>query len=263
MLLRELWVYPLKSAAGIAVSEMTLAPRGPLFDRRWMMVDPEGKFLTARKLHRLLLLKTEIRGDSLVLSGPGMAPLVVPTADGRERIPVTIWKDTVDAALVGGEADAWLSAFLGTAGRLVVMDEQARRCMTHDAGFEQDEVSFADGMPVMVANENSLLDLNARAGENFSMQRFRPNLVIDGAEPFAEEGWSGLRIGAVTFKAVKPCRRCVLTTIDPFTAEPHPRGEPMRTLSGYRKKEDGVYFGLNLTATNNGVIRRGDPVTVL
>lgn len=263
MRVRELWMYPLKSAAGIALEEMTLAARGPLFDRRWMMIHRDGGFITARKFPRLVLVKPEIRDGGLVLTAPGMEPLAVGETSGRDRINVTIWKDEVSAALVGERADAWLSQFLEMDCRLVAMDDEARRCMVHDNGFEQDEVSFADGMPVLIANEHSLHDISQRAGEDFDMQRFRPNIVIDGAPAFAEEDWTGVRIGSVTFKAVKPCRRCVFTTIDPFTAERHPQGEPLRTLNAYRKKENGVYFGLNVLAAEAGPIRIGDSVTIL
>lgn len=263
MQVEALWTFPLKSAAGIALNEMVIEPRGPRYDRRWMLIDNDNGFITARKYPRLVLVQTRLVNGKLHLSAPGQSDLVVPAASGRARVPVTIWKDRVDAALVSEEVDAWLSAFLGVPCRLVAMDNAARRTMVHDAGFENDEVSFADGMPVLLCNAASLAQVNTWAGEDFPMLRFRPNVVFSGAPAFAEDDWRELQIGELVFRAVKVCRRCVLTTIDPENGEKHPRKQPLATLAIHRKVEGGVAFGLNLSPVGSGTLRVGDAVTVL
>lgn len=263
MQVEALWTFPIKSAAGIALDAMAIEPRGPRYDRRWMLIDSTGGFITAREYPRLVLVQTRIVDGRLHLSAPGQRDIVVPEADGRERMAVTVWKDRVDAALVSTEVDAWLSAFLGVSCRLVAMDNAARRTMVHDAGFENDELSFADGMPVLLCNTASLAAVNDWAGEVFPMLRFRPNIVMSGAAAFAEDDWREVQIGSLVFRAVKVCRRCVFVTVDPETGEKHPRKEPLATLAIHRKVPGGVAFGLNLTPVAPGTIRVGDAVTVL
>ncbi len=263
MQVEALWTFPVKSAGGFTSDEMAIEPRGPRYDRRWMLIDGDGGFITARKHPRLVLVQTRLVDGCLHLSAPGQRDLVVPAATGQARVPVTIWKDRVDAALVDEKVDAWLSAFLGVPCRLVAMDNAARRTMAHDAGFENDEVSFADGMPVLLCNTASLAQVNSWAGEDFPMLRFRPNVVFSGAAAFAEDDWRELQIGSMVFRAVKVCRRCVFTTIDPESGEKHPRQQPLATLAIHRKVPGGVAFGLNLAPVGSGTIRVGDTVTLL
>lgn len=259
MQIHALYEYPLKSAAARPVDRLELAPRGPANDRRWMVVDPDGGFLTGRQLPRMVLLRAEPGDGGLRLAAPGMPALsvAVPAPDApRQR--VTVWKDQVDASLAGEQADAWLSRFLGRPARLVHMDPAARRPLKPAYAQPGDEVSFADGFPLLLISQASLDALNARLARPIPMTRFRPNLVVSGCAPHAEDGWRRLRIGGIEMEVAKPCVRCVFTTVDPATGERDPDGEPLRTLKEYRRGESGITFGVNLIARGSGVVRVGD-----
>lgn len=264
MQLTALHIYPIKSAAGCDLAEVTIEPRGPRHDRRWMLVDEAGRFLTGRQLPRLVLLRAEPDDDGLALSAPGMPPqwAAVPMPDAARRT-VQVWKDTVDAACADPDADAWVSAFLGRPAHLVHMDAAARRPVKPAHARPGDEVSFADGFPLLLISQASLDDLNARLASPIPMARFRPNLVIDGCDPHAEDGWTRLRIGELEFDLAKPCTRCVFTTVDTARGAFDPGGEPLATLKTYRRGPDGITFGVNLIARGTGVLRRGDAVSVL
>lgn len=265
MQVTELNIYPVKSTRRIALNESEVLPRGLPWDRRWMLVDASGKFITGRQHPGLATVQTEIGDNVLHIHAAGHDSLSLPLVPRERRVvEVTVWKDSVDALLAGSEADAWFSDFLGLDCRLVQMTDDISRGVNPDYGRAGDQVSFADGFPLLVISEASLTDLNSRLDQPVEMRRFRPNLVIDGERPYAEDDWRRIRVGEVEFEGVKNCSRCVFTTIDPDTGEKSPDMEPLRTLSSYRRRpEGGVYFGQNLIPRGAGVIRVGDSVTVL
>lgn len=265
MRLSALYLHPLKSSASLPVSSLEIEPRGPRFDRRWLVVDAEGRFITARAVAALVLVRAEPVGEGLRLSAPGMAPLeVAPPSPGAPRMPVTVWKDSVDAVRADAAADAWLSAFLQREVRLVHMDDAAHRAVDPDFARSGDEVSFADGYPLLVISQAAIDGLNARLAAAGSapvtMTHFRPNLVVDGVDAHAEDDWRRVRIGGIDFDAVKPCTRCVFTTVDPVLGRRRDDGEPLNLLKDYRRTPAGVTFGMNLIARGTGTLRVGDAV---
>lgn len=256
-------IHPVKSCAPLALDAAAVEPRGLAHDRRWMVVDPDGRFLTGRQLPALVRIAARPAGDGIVLSAPGQADLAVARpAPHAPRLPVVVWRDTVDAACTAPAADAWLSRALGRPVRLVHMDDAARRPVSPDHAAPGDEVSFADGYPLLLIGQSSLDALNARLASPLPMARFRPNLVVAGAPPHAEDGWRRIRIGTIAFDLPKPCTRCVFTTVDVASGTFDPSGEPLQTLKGYRRTPSGVTFGMNLIARGSGILRLGDAVVV-
>ncbi len=264
MQLSALYVYPIKSCAALVLDRVDVEPRGLAHDRRWMIVDSDGRFLTGRQLPRLVLLCATPTTSGLRLHAPNVDPIEIarPTADAVRR-RVTVWDDTVDAPDAGDAVARWLSAWLGRTVRLVFMDAPATRAVSPNHAQPGDEVSFADGYPLLAISQASLDGLNVRLGPPLPMLRFRPNLVIEGTTAHAEDAWRRVRVGDVEFEAVKTCVRCVFTTVDPERGEFDPRGEPLRTLKTYRRSERGITFGMNLIARGSGTLRIGDAVTVL
>lgn len=259
--LTGLYRYPVKSLGGGALQTMDVQARGFRFDRHWMLVDMRGRFLSQRQQPRMSLISTLVDEQGrLQLSAPGMPDLsIVPDAD--TRMEVVVWGDTVQASLAGTEADAWLSGFLGLPCRLVRFADDVVRSVDPDFARPSDQVGFADGFPFLLISQASLDDLNGRLGEAVPMLRFRPNLVVDGCDAFAEDGWRRIRIGDIEFRVAKPCSRCVIPTIDPATGL---RGqEPLRTLMGYRRRDNKVYFGQNLVHDGVGHLSIGMPLEVL
>jgi uncharacterized protein YcbX len=261
--LSAIHVFPIKSCAAWVRDEAQVEPRGLAGDRRWMVTDADGRFLTARQHPRLTLVQAQADGDALVLSAPDMPPLRLVPPDVSARIQATVWKNTVQAQLADAAADAWIGAFLGLPARFVHMDAACVRPVSPDYGRPGDEVSFADGFPLLLISQAALDGLNARLERPVPMLRFRPNLVVAGTDPHAEDGWKRIRIGAIEFDVVKPCTRCVFTTVDFTRGEFDRTGEPLRTLTRYRRTPQGVTFGQNLIARGGGIVRVGDAVEVL
>lgn len=267
MHLSSLHLYPLKSASGVAVETLDIESRGPRHDRRWLAIDADGRFITARQVSSMVLIRADMTGNNLHLSAPGMPGLdVAPPVPDAARLPVSIWKDMVDALRVDPAADAWLSDYLQQPTRLVFMDERARRAVDIEYAQPGDEVSFADGYPLLVISQSALDGLNARlATANRApvvMAQFRPNLVIADAAAHAEDDWTRVRIGEVEFDAVKCCTRCVFTTVGPITGMRRDDGEPLNILKDYRRTPAGITFGMNLIPRGSGILRVGDTVTV-
>ncbi|KAB0569613.1 MOSC domain-containing protein [Pseudomonas palleroniana] len=264
--LSALYRYPLKSGKAEVLQRIGLDKLGLEGDRRWMLVDEaSGRFLTQRavaKMSQLSALWNAAGG--LTLSTPGFASLEValPGSDAELR-GVTIWRDTLRVPDAGDAAAAWVSEFIGKPTRLVQMP--LARARTTEAGFgnDDDQVAFADGYPLLLIGQGSLDDLSRHVGRPMEMLRFRPNLVIEGGEAFAEDGWKRLRIGDIELRVVKPCSRCILTTIDPATGERSADREPFATLDSYRKTESGAMFGQNLVNDGIGYLEVGMPVTIL
>ena len=264
MHLAEIHLHPVKSGATLAVESARLEPRGLEHDRRWLVVEPSGKFVTGRQEPRLVLLRATPVAGGIVLEAPGMPALTVLAPEGNpDRIAVTVWRDAVDAAACEGAADAWISRWLGRPLRLAYMDALAARPVDPKYAAPDDEVGFADGFPLLVLSRAAHDALNARLASPLPIERFRPNLVIDGAAPHAEDGWRRIRVGAVELELVKPCVRCVFTTVDPSSGTIDPDGEPLATLKGYRRAERGITFGANAIPRGTGELRVGDRVEVL
>lgn len=263
MRLSALYVYPIKSSAPLETPEAEVEPRGLRHDRRWMVVDAQGQFLTGRQLPRMTLLRALPSARGLRLEAPGMDALEVALTADAAGLPVTVWKSEVVAWSVDAAADAWLSRFLGQPARLVHMDARVSRPVDSPYAKPGDEVSFADAFPLLLISRAALDGLNARLDRPVSMLQFRPNLVVDGAVAHAEDAWKRIRVGEVEFDVAKPCARCVFTTVDPTTGQRDARGEPLRTLAGYRRMQGGVMFGQNLIPRSAGILRAGDRLQVL
>ncbi len=263
--LSHITCYPAKSMAGIGLASALVEPRGLQGDRRFMLVDDEGRFLTARKHPKMLLVAFRRAALQLSLSAPDMEPAHIEFDRDEPTVPVTVWKDALMATAVSAQADAWLSEYLGLSCHLVFMGPNSRRSIDPSFGQPEDEVSFADGYPILVLSQASVDALNKRLRTPLGMERFRPNLVIADCPAHAEDDWQRIRVGdAVELELVKRCSRCVLTTIDSGTAERDSQQEPLRTLAAYRRGEGGqVYFGMNAIPRRTGRVRIGDPVTVL
>ncbi|MDT0498755.1 MOSC domain-containing protein [Algiphilus sp. W345] len=262
--LSGLYIYPVKSCAAVSVQQVGVEPRGLAGDRRWMIVDATGHFITGREQPRLTLIHAHRVESGLTLSAPGQPEIVVARPDSAAaRAPVVVWHSEVQALPAAPEASEWISRFLGRPARLAYQDAAAQRLIGSSRVHPDDEVSFADAYPMLLISEASLAGLNHRIGRELSMLRFRPNLVVSGTSAHAEDEWKRVRIGAVEFDVVKPCARCKFTTIDPETAERDPRGEPLRTLATYRRVGSEVMFGQNLVARSGGGLRIGDTVEVI
>ena len=228
-----------------------------------MLVDANGRLLSQREHARMALIEPRLGDDTLSLAAPGHDPISIPVLSRGPRRQVTVWRDRCEAVDQGDAAAEWASSFLGTRCRMVRMAHDAVRAVDPDfAVGDGDQVGFADGYPFLLTTEESLADLNDRMAAALPMNRFRPNIVLSGFEPFAEDDWRRIRIGDIAFAVVKPCARCVITTTDQATAE---RGnEPLRTLATYRQVPGrGVMFGQNLIHQSTGVIRVGDPVELI
>jgi uncharacterized protein YcbX len=261
MNLSEIWIYPVKGAAGIRLSEWPLDAFGLRHDRRWMVVTAGGDFITQRDRPALGQVAQSLGDGVLELraaAGAVRLPLEPERAGTRE---VRVWQDHVTAEDAGDDAAELLSAHLGSAVRLVHMPDDSMRQADTTYAQRGDRVSFADGFPLLVITQASLDELNGRLAEPVEMRRFRPNLVVAGAAPHDEDGWARIRAGSVQCDIVKPCARCVVTTIDPDTGAAG--REPLRTLAGYRTWSRKVYFGQNAIHRGTGTLRVGDAVSVL
>ncbi len=258
--LTEIHLYPVKSCRGIAVNQAQLDDWGLQFDRNWMVVNQRGRFLSQREAPQLALVETAIGPDSLKLAAPGHPPLELPLAgvtDATDR-PVEIWRDRCRAADQVEAAAQWFSQILGEPARLVRIGGTYHRPVAQSPA----QVSFADGYPLLLISTGSLSDLNQRLPAPIPMNRFRPNLVVTGCDPYAEDGWRQIRLNGVTFDLVKPCERCVITTTDQATGT-RSGHEPLKTLATYRRVPGGVIFGQNLVHQTQGQIAVGSPVEVL
>jgi uncharacterized protein len=255
--------FPVKSCRGESVASALVEPWGLAGDRRWMLVDETGTAITAREVNRMVLIDPELTAQGLSVSAPGLPRLAVPTPDPARQVPVGLWRSRLTAAAAGTEADVWFGEALGRPARLVYLDDPTRRATSPDFSEPGDRVSFADGYPLLVATESSLAALNEIVtGEPLSMDRFRPNVVVAGSEAWAEDDWRRIRIGDAVLRAVKGCARCVITTVDPETAER--AKEPTASLARIRRWDRAVWFGVNLVPDTAGVrIRVGDEVEVL
>jgi uncharacterized protein len=263
--LTEIYIYPIKSLGGISLQSSKVEERGLQYDRRWMLVDKNGMFLTQREHPQMALLQVNIKDEMLEVSHKvkPISNLQLPISDKQKsnHIVVNIWNDVVIAKHLNKEIDEWFSDALDFDCQLVKMSDDADRVTDKKYTPEQKQVSFADAYPFLIIGQESLNELNHRLKESLPMNRFRPNFVFNGGVPFIEDTWKDFMIGDLKFKAVKPCSRCVITTVNQDTAEK--ASEPLETLATFRKAGNKVMFGQNVIGFDAGVVQVGDVVATL
>ncbi|MFT7579864.1 MAG: hypothetical protein ACI9MR_001531 [Myxococcota bacterium] len=261
-------VYPVKSARGIVLNRAEVDRFGIRHDRRFMLVDPDGVFVTQREAPMLALAVPAFEGDEIVVRKPGGPLLRLSSSPVGPSVSVVVWGDRCEAVLVGKSESAWFSALLQRPVQLVYMPQKTRRIADQRYAPAESTVSFADGFPFLVTTEASLADLNDRieardpGSKALLMNRFRPNIIVDGAQPWSEDAWGVLQIGDLTLDVVKPCGRCSITTTDQETARR--AKEPLRTLATFRRASDGeILFGQNAVHRGAGTLSLGDTVEVV
>lgn len=252
------------------MSAAQMTARGLQYDRRWMVIDAHGKFMTQRRFPRMALIAVALGGDGLRVSAPGMGELVVPlVSTGGAFVTVEVWGDRCQAIPVGADSKAWFSQFLETDCELVYMPDSAQRPTEHGKFGPDNLVSFADAFPYLLISEASLAGLNekltANGAEPVTMNRFRPNLVVAGAsEPHAEDKWRQIRVGSAVFDLLKLCARCSVPNVNQQTGD---RGkEPTKTLSTYRFWDKGIWFGHNCVQADDRedlMLHVGDEIEIL
>jgi len=259
----SLLFYPIKACRGFELESANVERMGLQYDRRMMVVTPEGECLTQREYPRLALVTPKLNTDALELSAPNYDSIQFGIQNSGTCVTVNIWKSKgVQAIDQGEEAAQWFSDWLGTDVRLVHIAVGYKRLVNEKwAVHEDDHTGFADGYPILLVSEEGLADLNSHLDSPIPMNRFRPNIVVKGCGPFAEDGWNRIRIGDVELAVVKPCARCEVTTIDKETLERSK--EPLKTLGKYRKRELGAIFGQNVIPLNEGNLRLGMNVEIL
>ncbi|MBX7151770.1 MOSC domain-containing protein [bacterium] len=262
MNLSSIYVYPIKACRGLLVDHVTFDEYGIEGDRRFLIVDSEGVAMTQRDFHTLTFVEPQADGEVLSLSAPGMNKVQIDVSHNHFRQKVQVWDDRCDAEDCGDEAAEWFSEYLKLRCRLVKMAHGFTRLIDRNYSSLDEHVSFADAYPALIISEASLADLNSKLEEKITMKRFRPNFVVEGCEPFAEDSWKKIQIGSMTFRAVKLCARCVVPTINLETGVPGK--EPLRTLATYRTINGKVMFGQNIIHDQkSGSVRAGDTVTVI
>lgn len=256
----EIWIYPIKSLGGISLASANVKPKGLAWDRRWMLVDENNQFVTQRSLPEMALFNVAL-DDGFVKVTHRQDSIRFPTeGEDSPLFKATIWDDTVSVREVTQEASQWFSEHMATPCRLVAFPEESARPVDPKYNVAEDQVSLADGYPLLIIGQSSLDDLNKRLSVPVPMNRFRPNLVFTGGEPYEEDEWKNFRVGNNRFAAVKRCGRCVLTTVDQSTGE---KGmEPLATLSKYRKADTKVLFGQNLIALDYHEVSVGDTIVL-
>jgi Uncharacterized Fe-S protein len=289
MQISEINIYPIKSLKGIPLQNSIVEKRGLRFDRRWMLVDPKGKFFTQREVPKMAAVTVEVLGGSLKVSDENYGSIEIPFEPDRgERESVTVWDSTLIGETYIGAMNEWFSEVLAKRCKLVRMPDNGTRHVSEKFDLGEDTVSFADGYPLLLIGEGSLAEVNERLHDQYHsdeygeklplpMNRFRPNVVVIGTDPFEEDNWAKIRIGEAIFRVPKPCARCVMTTVDQAAGEFDGK-EPLKTLANFRMAKDvfpgkfellgqtanAVLFGENLIPDNPGAsIKLGDEIEVL
>jgi uncharacterized protein YcbX len=263
-----LYTYPIKSCAGLSHEQIALGKRGLIHDREWMVVDAGGMFITQREIPRMALIKPTIDSGGMTVNAPEMPTLRLSHSHAPfERREVTVWRFHGVAEDAGDEAAEWFSQYLGVSARLVHMPDDVQRPTSTDYTDVAGEVGFADAYPLLFISKASLADLNDRLVERgkspVPMNRFRPNVVISGCEPFAEDGWKHVTIAGIQFDVVKPCARCAITTVDQNVGAAPDVHEPLATLATYRRGANGgAMFGQNVIHRGLGMMKVGDQIEV-
>jgi uncharacterized protein len=261
--LSNIYIYPIKSLGGISLDSSFAEKRGLKYDRRYLLVDKTGVFLTQRQLPQMALLKLSFLENSFQVHDiKNNVKTIIPfKAESNEKIEVQIWKDKCSAIKVNHTINEWFSDALGINCSLVYMPDNERRFIEKKYIQDNHTVSFADAYPYLIIGQSSLDNLNSKLEIPVPINRFRPNLVFTGGNPFEEDSWKRFKIGTAHLQAVKPCARCIITTTDQQTAE---RGkEPLRTLSQYRKINEKVMFGMNVICDQEGMVKTGEKIELL
>ncbi|NHA03062.1 MOSC domain-containing protein [Mucilaginibacter sp. HC2] len=258
----EINIYPIKSLGGISLPYAEVTDRGLKYDRRWMLVDEQNRFLTQREYPQMALLKVQIENDGLLVTHYLNGSVLIPFEQhDQSKQEVAIWDDTCAGVFVDQELDNWFSAALGIKCRLIYMPEDTHRQVDRQYAPEGMITSFADAYPFLLIGQASLDDLNNRMTEPLPMNRFRPNIVFTGGDAFDEDLMNHIQIAGIDFYGTKLCARCVLTTIDQQTAVK--AKEPLKTLAQYRLRDKKILFGQNLIHENTGILTVGDTLNVL
>lgn len=268
MQVSSIHTYPIKSCGGMSHNQIDLDARGPIWDRRWMLTDPEGMAVTQRENPPLALVKPSFKVECLALNAPEMPELLVPLHYNLSRVrQVEVWGDVCKAWDEGDPVAEWFSDYLRLDVRLVRMADDFVRRVDERYAPQPAQTGFSDGYPLLIVSEASLDELNQklaeRGKETIPMRRFRPNLVISGADSFAEDTWKTVQIGDLTIDVVKPCARCVMTTVDPDTGTIPDTAEPLATLNTFRKQNGKVMFAQNAIHRTPGTLFVGDQLTVV
>jgi len=269
----QLHIYPIKSARGISLETMQLNRKGPECDRRWMVIDQDNNFITQRNTPQMCLINTQHIDEGLLVSANGAGQCTLPTG-GYALTQSSVWDDDVQGQDCGDKAADWISSFLGKKCRIIYMADNYSRLVDAEYASQDVQISFADGFPLLITTEASLDDFNSKLGNSEShiensdesdfkigMDRFRPNIVITGNEPWAEDRWHKIAIGDTEFSLVKPCSRCIIPSIDPMTA--NKQMQVNQTLLKYRRHDKKAYFGKNAFYNRLGSIRVGDTVSII
>ncbi len=259
----ELFIYPIKSLGGISVKEAEVTDRGLKYDRRWMLIDSSGKFLTQRIHPQMALLKVDLSKDELFfrnIKNTEQFSVAINETTGKKINSSVVWSDKVELLHVNSIADEWFSQALNIKCKLVYMPEETKREVDKTYAVDNEITSLSDGYPFLIIGQASLDDLNNRLMNKVPVNRFRPNIVFSGGDPFEEDKMKEFTIGGISFFGVKPCSRCVITTINQNTAEKS--DEPLRTLSGYRSFGNKVNFGMNLLHKGRGTIKLDDEIII-
>jgi uncharacterized protein len=259
----QLFIYPVKSLGGIALNQAMVTDRGFQYDRRWMLIDENRQFFSQRDIPEMALMRLQIEKDGIGVNfSVKNSSFTIPFDPcTNEFAEVFIWEDTCRAQFVSNLADQWFSEMLEKKCRLVYMPEGTGRITDQHYAPAGSITSFADAYPFLLIGQSSLDDLNSRLKEALPVNRFRPNIVFTGGEPFQEDAMHTFAIGHITFHGVKLCARCLIITIDQATARQGK--EPLKTLAGYRSKNNKILFGQNLVHEGLGEIRIGDQLQVL
>jgi len=260
----QLFIYPIKSLGGFEVSFAYLTDRGLQYDRRFMLVDMDGNFLTQREHASMCLLQTAIENDQLIVyptNNPADKLTISLQPESSLTLKVKVWDDACDAALVSDAADKWFSKKLSMQCQLVYMRDEEKRKVDEHYAHNNEITSFSDGYPLLIIGQASLDDLNNRLNEPIPMNRFRPNVVFTGGHPFDEDMMEHIRINEIDLYGVKLCARCVVTTVNQTTATK--AKEPLKTLAGYRMVNNKIYFGQNIIFKQTGIISNGDAIEMV
>lgn len=254
--LSQIWIYPIKSLGGIPLDTARVFPKGLEHDRRWMLTDEAGMFMTQRAHPKMALFRVEINETHLIVTFSGSSLAIPLNESKKEVVHAKVWNDAITAFEVNEHCNEWFSSMLGLKARLLTFPESNPRPVDAKYSVSNDHVSLADGYPYLIIGQGSLDDLNARLKQPLPISRFRPNFVFTGGEPYEEDSWRNFKIGPNRFVGVKPCARCTVPTINQETAE---RGaEPLKTLATYRKSNNEVYFGQNVIAVDYTTVSVGD-----
>jgi len=261
IIVSELSVYPVKSCREVKLNSALVESFGLKNDRRWMVVDERGVMLTQRKIAKMCLIQVELTNSGLILKTSSMDSLSVITPVVKKKVTVKVWDDECQAYDAGEEAAKWLSYALSITCRLVYFPDDEFRQVDLTYANKGDKTAFSDGFPLLLISQSSLDDLNSRLSTPVKMNRFRPNIVVSGCQPFVEDKWKKIRIGDIIFRIVKPCSRCVIPSINIETAEREE--EPLKTLVAYRKRDNKIFFGQNVIADSFGEIEVGMSVEII